>query len=112
MGYCKLCAFAFPVLLILLSGCQSPDDSPRTATPQEQTSAQDTQVHPTVSAVASEGQDGQWIVVNKMQVEHNVTFVAFMNQEFGVTGCSGHPPTIHYTSDGGQSWTSSEDVQG
>ena len=111
MRYCKLYAFAFPVLLILLSGCQ-PDDSPRTTTPQELTSAQNTQVHPTVSAVALAGQDGQWIVANQMQVEHSVTFVAFLNQEFGVTGCSGHPPTIYYTSDGGQSWISSENVSG
>jgi hypothetical protein len=35
-----------------------------------------------------------------------------VNQEFGITGCSGHPPTIHCTSDGGQSWTRSDDIPG
>ena len=112
MGYRKLCAFAFTVFLILLAGCQSPDDSPRTTTPQERASAKNTQIHPTVSAVASEGQDGQWNVVDQMQVEHRATFAAFMNQEFGVAGCSGHPPEIYYTSDGGQSWTRSENAPG
>ena len=112
MRYCKLCAYAFLVLLILLAGCQSPDDSPRTTTPQEQASAQNTQVHPTVSAVASEGQDGQWNVVHQMQVEHRPKFAAFMDQEFGITGCSDNPATVHYTSDGGQSWTRAENIEG
>jgi hypothetical protein len=90
MRYRKLCTFVFSVLLVLPAGCQSPDDSPRTATPQEQ---------------------ARWNVVYQMQVEREVSIAAFMDQESGFTVWCGNPATMHYTSDGGQSWTRSEHIQ-
>lgn len=104
----------FLVLLLLLVACQTPADEPSAA--QEQASVTDTTAPPTeapeeaatlIPPTATEEPAEPWQLVKQVQQEHNPSFAAFMNPEFGMTGCVGEIATLYLTLDGGQSWEES-----
>jgi photosystem II stability/assembly factor-like uncharacterized protein len=106
MGYWKHCAIACAVVLILLAGCQT-SDTPERTNQQEEANIQDSQIHPTDTIETREKREDPWQVVH--QVEKKQSVAAFMNHEFGITGCSGgFNQQTFYTSNGGRSWMESE----
>jgi photosystem II stability/assembly factor-like uncharacterized protein len=113
MSCLKNIAIACAMVLILLAGCQTSDDTPESINQQEETNIQDPQIDPTDTIDTQEKPDGPWHVVSQMQFEYRNNLVAFMNHEFGIRGnTGGRDRKIYYTSNGGQSWAGSENNPG
>lgn len=65
-----------------------------------------TQPEPEVSA--TENQREWKLVEPRPNVEQKVRMAAFLDDNFGVTGGAGAFGKVHYTTDGGRTWTISE----
>lgn len=56
--------------------------------------------------------DSPWKIVRQVRVKQPTRMAAFLDESFGVTGGAGDQGKVHYTTDGGQTWTLAESSGG
>lgn len=89
---------------ILLAGCASATSSPPAETSQVEVEASATTTAATPSQVQD---DGRWEVILQTEGEKPMRMAAFLDENTGYTS-GPQANKVHYTSDGGQTWTKAE----
>ncbi|MBN1221366.1 MAG: hypothetical protein JXM69_20750 [Anaerolineae bacterium] len=104
MKYSKTFTFLTILVSILLAGCASTTSPPPAETSQVKVEASATTTAATPSQVQD---DGPWQVVLQTEYKQPMRMAAFFDENTGYTS-GPQANKVHYTSDGGQTWTKAE----
>jgi hypothetical protein len=106
----RICIFLMILVSVLIAGCATMASS--TSSEVSQVEADSATKVEEEAAPSQAEESGAWELVLQKEVEQPVRMPAFLNETFGVTGGGTGAGKTHYTTDGGETWTKSEDSGG
>jgi photosystem II stability/assembly factor-like uncharacterized protein len=106
----RICIFLMILVSVLIAGCATAASS--TSSEAGQVEAEPVTMAEEEVAPSQAEESSAWEVVLQKEVEQPVRMPAFLNETFGITGGGTGAGKTHYTTDGGDTWTMSEDSGG
>lgn len=95
------------LLASLLAACCMPTTQPAPTEPPPAATEP-----PADTKVPTEEASGSWEAVLDLEVEQTLRMAAFLDGKVGYTGGEATEGRVHYTTDGGQTWTMAESSGG